>query len=253
MPIQALIIDDEVHLRTVLKTLLATCDIDVEIVGEAASAQEGLALLKELSVDLVFLDVKMPGMDGFALLRSLETIDFEIIFVTGFNQYAIDAIKFAALDYLLKPVVRAELEAALERCQQKIDQKRQLNGQEIYFLPQDFNELQHQHSKVALPTTKGFRITAISEILYVEAARNYSTFFLINSEEILVSRNLKFFETKLQSFGFFRLHGSYLVNLSKVIQYEKGQPSQVILENGQTLPIARGKKTLLLQLLTTSK
>lgn len=250
MTIKAILIDDEPHARLVLRTLLEAYAKDVVIVAEAGSPEEGLALLREVSVDLVFLDIEMPKMDGFALLRELKQINFEVIFVTAYNQYAINAIKFAALDYLLKPVDIDELKSAIERLKQKQAKQAQTGEQGVYFLPRDFNNLEHQHSKIALPTAKGFRITQISEIQYAEAARNYTSFFLETGQEIVVGRNLKFFDEKLQGFGFFRSHESYLINLSKVQQYEKGRVGRVILEDGTALPVSRGRKVALMDLLT---
>ncbi len=250
MKIKTIIIDDEPNARLVLRTLLTNYIQDIEIVAEAASAAEGLALLETLSIDAVFLDIEMPKMDGLALLRQLKQINFEIVFVTAYNQYAIEAIKFSALDYLLKPVDIDELKATIQRLKQKLSKSADQQNQSVYFLPRDFNNLQHQHSKIALPTAKGFRITQISDIQYAEAARNYTTFFLENGQKIVVGRNLKFFETKLQGFGFFRSHESYLINLSKVEQYEKGKVGRIILDDGNALPVSRGRKAAMLKLLT---
>lgn len=250
MTIKTILIDDEPAARTILRTLLAAYAPDIAIIAEAGSGAEGLALLETLDVDLVFLDVEMPKMDGFAMLRQLEQINFEMVFVTAYNQYAIDAIKFAALDYLLKPVAIDELQATLERLREKLTQTTTGEEQSVYFLPSDFNNLQHQHSKIALPTAKGFRITQVSDIQYAEAARNYTTFFLEGGQQIVVGRNLKFFETKLQGFGFFRSHESYLINLSKVQQYEKGKVGRIILDDGSAIPVSRGRKAALLKLLT---
>ena len=250
MKIKTILIDDEPNARLVLRTLLTNYIEDIEIVAEASSAAEGLVLLETLSIDLVFLDIEMPKMDGLTLLRQLKQINFEIVFVTAYNQYAIDAIKFAALDYLLKPVDIGELKATIQRLKQKLAKAVDQQAQEVYFLPRDFNNLQHQHSKIALPTAKGFRITQISDIQYAEAARNYTTFVLENGQKIMVGRNLKFFETKLQGFGFFRSHESYLINLSKVEQYEKGKVGRIILDDGNALPVSRGRKAAMLKLLT---
>lgn len=250
MMIKTILIDDEPNARIVLRTLLENHAKEIEIVAEAGSAEEGLALLEKLSVDLVFLDIEMPRMDGFAFLRHLKRIDFDVIFVTAYNQYAIDAIKFAALDYLLKPVDLEELQKTIQRLREKRASATKETEQGVYFLPRDFNNLQHQHSKIALPTSKGFRITQISDIQYAEAARNYTTFVLEDGQKIVVGRNLKFFETKLQGFGFFRSHESYLVNLSKVQQYEKGKIGRIILDDGCELPVSRGRKAAMLKLLT---
>lgn len=247
--IKAVIIDDEPQARIVLKTLLNEYTKGVKIVGEAASAKTGIKLIKEHAVDLVFLDIEMPRMDGFGLLRQFETIDFDVVFTTAYSNYAINAIKFSALDYLLKPIDPDELKVAVERCKQRVNSKK-AQAEGIYFLPDDFTNLQHQNSKIALPTTKGFRIVQISDVFYCEAARNYTTFFLMDNQQIVVGRNLKYFNEKLAPFGFFRIHESYLINLSHLKNYEKGRGGQVILSNDAVLDVSRNRKSELLKLMS---
>lgn len=247
--IKAVIIDDEPQARVVLKTLLQEYSKEVEIVGEAASAKAGMKLIEENKVDLVFLDIEMPKMDGFGMLREFKTIDFDIVFTTAYSNYAINAIKFSALDYLLKPIDIDELKIAIERCKEKITEKKP-QKEAIYFLPDDFTNLQNQNSKIALPTPKGFRIIQISELFYCEAARNYTTFMLADNTQIIVGRNLKYFYEKLTPFGFFRIHESFLINLSHLEKYVKGRGGQVVLSNGVELDVARNRKSDLLKLLS---
>lgn len=247
--IKAIIIDDEPQARIVLKTLLKACAKEVEIIGDAGSAKDGIQLINNNNVDLVFLDIEMSHMDGFGMLRTFETINFDVIFTTAYSNYAINAIKFSALDYLLKPIDIDELEIAINRYKTKKNLKKS-EKKGIYFLPGDFTNLQNQSSKIALPTAKGFRILQISELYYCEASRNYTDFFLKNGETIVVGRNLKYFHEKLLPFGFFRIHESFLINLSHLEHYIKGRGGQVVLANGVQLDVARNRKNELLKLLS---
>lgn len=247
--INVIIIDDEPAARTVLKMLLEEYEEDIQIVGEASSGKEGIELIKKKKVDLLFLDVEMPKMDGFSMLREFETIDFDVIFTTAYSQYAIDAIKFSALDYLLKPIDIEELDDAIERFKAK-QKTQKVEKEGIYFLPNDFTNLQNQNSKIALPTAKGFQIVFVSELFYCEASRNYTLFFLKDGKKIIVGRNLKYFCEKLEPFGFFRIHESFLINLSHLKNYVKGRGGQVVLSNEVTLDVARNRKKDLLKLLS---
>lgn len=247
--ITAIIIDDEPQARIVLKALIKEYINDIQIVGEAASAKAGKKLIEEKQPALVFLDIEMPQLDGFGLLRQFETIDFDIIFTTAYSNYAINAIKFSALDYLLKPIDPEELKAAIERYKQKtINQAPK--AESIYFLPSDFTNLQNQHGKIALPIAKGFKITQISDIFYCEASRNYTNFYLKDNKQVIVGRNLKYFDQKLMSFGFFRIHESYLINLTHLEEYIKGRGGQVRLSSGVELDVSRNRKSDLLKLLS---
>lgn len=245
--IKVIIVDDEPKARIVLKVLLEEYASEIQLVGEAASAKEGIELIKMQKVDLVFLDIEMPYMDGFGMLRQFATIDFDVVFTTAYSQYAIDAIKFSALDYLLKPIDIDELEASIKRFKAKKELKK-TEKEGIYFLPNDFTNLQNQNSKIALPTTKGFQIVQVSELFYCEAARNYTTFILKEGKKIIVGRNLKYFCERLLPFGFFRIHESFLINLSHMENYIKGRGGQVILSNGIALDVARNRKKELLKL-----
>ncbi len=247
--INVIIIDDEPAARTLLKILLEEYKHEIRIVGEASSAREGIELIQKETVHLIFLDVEMPQMDGFAMLRQFETIDFDVIFTTSYSEYAIDAIKLSALDYLLKPIDIDELEASIERFKGKQETQQPVK-ESIYFLPKDFTNLQNQHSKIALPIAKGFQILFISELFYCEADRNYTLFYLKDGKKITVSRNLKYFGEKLEPFGFFRIHESFLINLSHLKSYLKGRGGQVVLSNEVILDVARSRKKTLLKLLS---
>jgi len=250
--IRVIIIDDEPQARVVLKTLLAEIAKDVHVIGEAASGKTGFKMIQAKKPDLVFLDVDMPHIDGFAMLRQFEHIYFDVIFTTAFSEYAIKAIKFSALDYLLKPIDIEELEAALEKYKQKIVLTKN-EEKEIFFLPNNFLNLQHQNSKIALPASKSLKIVSISDIIYCEASRNYTVVHLHDQKEITVGKNLKYFEEKLHSFGFLRIHDAYLTNLSHLEEYIKSKDrtgGQVILSNQIKLQVSRNKKAALLQLLS---
>ncbi|HBS86878.1 MAG: hypothetical protein A2W91_12670 [Bacteroidetes bacterium GWF2_38_335] len=234
--IKAVIIDDESGARQTLQMLLEKFFPEVEIMGEADSVKSGTELLQNTSADLVFLDIEMPPGNSFDILDNLKKIDFDIIFITAYNQYALEAFKFSAVDYLLKPVKISDLKSALEKFK-----KRRGNSQEqkIRVLS---DHLRQEINRIVLPTTAGFEIVSISEIMRLEGDRNYTNFVFTNGKKILVSKTLKEFEDMLVTYGFFRIHQSYIVNLKHIKKYYKGNGGEIEMVDGQILGVARNRK-----------
>lgn len=239
--LRALIVDDEANNRENLRLALDAYCPEVEVVAEADSALTALDRIKEVRPDLVFLDIAMPLGSGFDLLESLPRIDFEIIFVTAYDQYAIRAIKFAAVDYLLKPINALELKQAVERVQIK-RQQQQSQGQ----LQALLHNLQQQEKKIALPQSDHIEFVAVNSIIRCRGDRNYTHFYLKDGRELLVSRTLKEYVDLLDDSSFFRVHQSHLVNLDCVQKYRKRDGGMLITTDGAKIPVARARKEELL-------
>ncbi len=237
----AIIIDDELSAREALRSLLENFIQGVEVVAEADGVQLGLAAIRQLKPDVVFLDINMPSGTGFDLLEQLVEVSFALVFVTAYDQYAIKAIKFSALDYLLKPVDLQELRKTMERIQQLGGSRAQSE------LVEHYQRNQSSRDTLALPTLDGFDIVRVDEIIRCEGERNYTTFFMKNGDRIVVSRTLKDYELLLVDSDFLRVYQSHLVNLRFVKRYIRGRGGFVVMEDGTELPVSREKKEELLR------
>lgn len=240
------IIDDELSARNTLRKFLSIYCPDVVVVAQCGSVNEGFKYLTtHESPDIIFLDVHMNDGDGFDLLQKLPQIDFEIIFTTGYNNYAIQAIKHSAIDYLVKPLVADELKEAVAKvAKKKREQIRSLKRD-------DYRSQQTPMSgRIALADSNGLQIIQLARILYCKAEGNYTLFVLTNNQKILVSKNLKEFESLLPIPQFVRVHNSYLINIEHVKSYVKGRGGQVQMSNNEYLDVARNRKQLFLDVIT---
>lgn len=241
MKIKAVIIDDEINNIDNLKLLLDAWCPKVEVVATASNAETGREVILKHQPAIVFLDIQMPGGNGFDLLRLMGSIDFEVIFVTAYDQYAIQAMKFSAVDYLLKPISIDELqfavEAAIKRHQQKMHNSQLENL--IHLLKWQQNKEEH---RIGLTTMKETRFVKTSEIVRCESSNNYSTFYLNDGEQLLVSKPIYEFEEMLKGYGFIRCHQSHLVNKSFVKSWVKEYGGYLLLQNGTEVPVSRNKK-----------
>jgi two-component system LytT family response regulator len=235
----AILIDDERNNLDNLRQLLATYCPQVKVAGTAINAIEGTKAIHELQPDLVFLDIQMPGKSGFELLKELNHYDFEVIFVTAFDQFAIQAVKFAAVDYLLKPVNIDDLQAAVSRAEVRSRQRRQ-NLQ----LENLISILQHrkEEHRIALSTLKETRFVNTSGIIRCESSNNYTIFFLETGEKLTVSKPIFEYEEILKPYGFIRPHQSHLVNRHFIKSLMKEDGGYLLMENGSQIPISRSKK-----------
>jgi len=237
---KAVIVDDEHMSRQTLRKLLDLYCPDVEVLGEAGSADEAFSLIQKKSPDVVFLDVEMPFGSGFDLLTRFSKVDFEIIFVTAFDQYALKAIKCCALDYLLKPINAEELIASIKR----LEQKKHLATDQIKvetFL-RNLKQTDSNKNQIVVPTSDGFEFVEINEIIRFEADGRYTNIFLSTNKKILICKNLKEFETLLDGHNFFRTHHSHLVNMKYVKSYSKSEGGFLNMKDGDIVPISRRKK-----------
>lgn len=239
MKLTAIIVEDEANNREILRNYLAKYCPDVNLVGEAASINDAMILIKNNQLDLVFLDVEMPFGNAFDLLDQLPDRTFETVFVTAYDHYAMDALNNHAAYYLMKPINIDELIKAVEYVAE-IRQKE--DALEDQVLKPNLNKVD---GKITLPQQDGFQILNVSEILYCKADDNYTEIYLEN-KKILVSKTLKYFEEALADFPFARIHKSYLVNVNEVVKYRKGKGGSVVVSNGKELLVSASKKKDLL-------
>ena len=236
----AIIIDDESSSRSALKQKLINHCIDVTIIAECESGEDGIKSIEEKIPDIVFLDVEMPRMNGFTMLQQLHNRNFELIFITAYDHYAIKAIKFSALDYLVKPVEVEELKAAVEKAAQK--RKHSPGNERIDLLLQNLMNEKKEHQRIAIPSMEGLQFISMDDIIYLEAQSNYTLIYLKDSYKLTVSKTLKDFEELLPPAVFIRIHHSHIINRNAVEKYIKGEGGQVVMKNGITLDVARRKK-----------
>ena len=247
--LKGIIIDDEKNGRDVIKTLVSTYCTDINIVAEASNITEAYAAIVELNPDFVLLDIQMPGGNGFELLKKFEKINFDIVFITSYDKYAINAFKFSAIDYLLKPVEIDDLVHAID----KIKQKRLVNEKESsdkysYFL----NNVSNDDKLRNIALQKGDKVyyLKLTDIIYLEAESNYTRILTINNETFVQSKTLKYYEDLFQeSTLFIRISRSYIINISHIKSYSKSEPCILSLKNGFEIEISRRKKTELIALM----
>lgn len=236
----AIIIDDESSSRNALRQKLANHCPDIIVVAECEDGQEGIKNIEEKKPDILFLDVEMPRMNGFTMLQQLQNRNFELIFITAYDYYAIKAIKFSALDYLVKPVAIEDLTAAVAKAVQK---RRLASGNErLELLLQNLMNEKKEQQRIAIPSMDGLQFVSMNDIVYLEAQSNYTVVYLQDAYKLTVSKTLKDFEELLPPAVFIRIHHSYMVNKNAVEKYIKGEGGQVVMKNGATLDVARRKK-----------
>jgi two-component system LytT family response regulator len=241
MNIRSIIIDDEPNNIENLELIVQQQQLNVDVVATAINATDGLLAIKQYQPELLFLDIQMPGQSGFDLLRALPVINFEVIFITAYDQYGIQAIKFSALDYLLKPINIDELKGAIEKAKQKIGLKKQNQNIENLL---EYIKAGKEPPKIALPTMQEIMYVKVSDIIRCEAANNYTTFYLQNNEQVLVCKTLKEFADLLSPHNFVRTHQSHLVNVQFVKSYLKEDGGTLLLNNLSKIPISRQNRDL---------
>ncbi len=238
-------IDDEVHCLETLSLLLKEFCPNVHLVEQCRSAKKGLEAIEKIKPDLVFLDIEMPIMNGFELLEQFKQIPFAVIFTTSYDQYAIKAIRFSALDYLLKPIDPHELISAVKKVQ---EQRHLPLAEQFQMLLKQVHGKGNHFNKIAVPTSEGFELVPADQVIFCEASDNYTHLFLKNKSKIIACRTLKEMEEQLQDFPFFvRVHHSYLVNLNEVTKYIRGEGGYLVMSDGGTVNVSRSRKDSLLK------
>jgi two-component system, LytTR family, response regulator len=247
MPLlKAILIDDELSSLQNLQQKLKEFCPDLEVLATAQRPETAITLIQQHKPDVIFLDIEMPRMNGFRMLDELDNINFEIIFTTAYNHYAVDAIRISAFDYLTKPIAIKDLQNAVER----LAKQRQVQTKEkLGVLKNSLGASKSQDEKIAIPTGEGLEFIVINTILHIESSGNYSKIYLQNGKNILVTKLLKDFEDMLLPYRFYRIHNSHLINLKYIEKYIKGEGGQVRLINGALIDVARRKKEEFLKLI----
>jgi len=251
--LNVLIIDDQPSSHINLKTLFSQSDFQIQIQGSAYNVADGLLLIQEHNPDLVFLDIEMPDGTGFDLMRQIPSPDFQVIFITAFNQYAQTAIRLGALDYITKPIDSEELENALLRAKSKRLEKTQL--QQFDILNETLALLRNEQklpSRIAISTNEGVSFFPTDSIMYLKAMQNYTQFFFKDGTKVLASLNLKKFENDLKPYNdFMRVHKSYIIQLKEVVRFIKGDKYYVEMTDSSIVPVSKSKQNAVMNRLTT--
>lgn len=230
--LKTLIIEDEEYIRKGLIKLIGEVTTEISIIGECSSVKEGVILMKNCKPDLVFLDIQLTDGNAFELLDQLDDKDFNIVFITAYQEFALQALKQDAVDYILKPVNKNELEIAISKVL-----KRPIKG---YTPPLNTRNWQEENDRIILRLSDGYQVVNLKELTYCKSDKGYTTFYLENGKSHLSSRSLKTFENKLPVDRFFRVHKSYFVNMKFIDKYDR--KGYVVLKNGTEVPVSNRKR-----------
>ena len=245
MKLKSIIIDDEPAAREKLQLLIGNyCKDKIEIAAACENVKEGLAAIALHKPDLIFLDIEMPGLTGFDLLKQIPRIEFDVVFTTAHDHYAIKAIKFSALDYLLKPIDLEQLQEAVSKAIEKRSAQKDYRQYESFI--ENISENKPLEN-LSIPTSTGLVFVKLSDIVRCEAISNYTCFKLLNKEEVIATRTLKEYEELLSDNGFIRIHHSHLINKQFLKRYIKGAGGQVEMADGSTIDVSRRKKDEVLE------
>lgn len=248
--LQCILIDDELHCRESMEILLDKYCPEVNLLTTCSNGPEGILAIQTHRPDLVFLDIAMPKMNGFQMLEKLEFREFRVVFTTAYNEYAIEAFRVHAIDYLLKPIDRKELRIAVERAVEWQQLKKaDASGMQI-------SEIIHRfashagHAHISIPTSNGLERLEVNEILYCLSDGNYCVVHLAGGQKRLLSKNLKYIEEKLSDHtAFFRVHHTAIINLDYVREYIRGKGGYLIMQDGRSINVSRQRKKALIEAL----
>ncbi len=242
---KVLIIDYENRTRDFVKKMIDSFNLDLDVFTDGENVETGIEAINRIQPDILLLDIQMPDGTGFDILNSIETKNFEVIFITAYQEYAIKAIKFSALDYILKPIDSEELHSSIITAIDSLEFKRE----ETKFIALENNIQPNNRRKLVLKTQECIYVVDLNEIIRCEAYKNYTFFYLNSGKKILVSRTLKDYETILNGYGFFRIQQSHLINLEYLDRYDKQQGGAIIMKDGTSVPLSPAKKDQFFKLL----
>jgi two-component system LytT family response regulator len=245
--IKAIIIEDEKMSRETLRHLLDKYCPEVEIVAEADGYRKGLEEIRKHPPDVIFLDIQMPDGSGFRLLEELEVVNFEIIFTTAFDQFAIKAIKYSALDYLLKPIIPDELIEAVKRVEKKKSDYMKKRSMEV--VPENNKVLDEGSQKIVLSTSEMIHVINVEDIIRCESDNYYTYFFFVDGRKLLVSKTLKENEELLSQHSFIRPHKSHLINIKYIKSYIRHDGGYILMTDGTHIPVSRRKKDKIMEII----
>jgi two-component system, LytTR family, response regulator len=238
---KAILVDDEKDSLKILEALIKKCAPEVEVIASCYDATDATSKIKKLKPDIVFLDVEMRGLTGFDLLAQISAKDFEVIFTTSHERFALKALKAGAIDYLVKPVQAEDLQQAIKKVQAK-QMHTSSSQQQLEMLMNYFKPQKPKVRRVALTASDHLVFVDTNDIVYCESDSNYTTFFLTKGDKVVISKTLKDVEEILEGDDFFRIHASYLINMKHVSKFTRGDGGYVVMSNNQQLTVSRKKK-----------
>jgi two-component system, LytTR family, response regulator len=244
--LKAILVDDELNSLQNLQFKIQEYCPSIKVVAQTQNPEEAIRMIQQYKPDVIFLDIEMPRMSGFKMLEQIPEVDFEVIFITAYNHYAINAIRISAFDYLVKPVAIEDLQQTAERLGTFTARK---SRERADVLKKNMANPKSQDDQIAIPTNDGLEFLQIKQIIRIESSSNYSKLYLVSGQHILVTRQLKDFEELLQDYRFYRVHHSHLINLNFITRYIRGDGGQIILRNGDRIDVSRRKKEVFLKLI----
>jgi two-component system, LytTR family, response regulator len=244
---KTIIVDDELYCTELLAALLAKHCPQIEVVGEYNDPQKAAEAIRRQPPDLLFLDIEMPRLNGFDLLERVRPINFQVVFTTAYNQYALRAIKISALDYLLKPIDAEELVASVRKAHER---RYAPDWAQFELMERSRNNIGQAPKTIALSTLEGLHFVEVAEIVYCQSEGSYTKLYFLSGDSMMLSKPIKDVGEMLVPAGFLRVHHSYLINLAHIKKYIRGEGGEVIMKNGHSVPVARNKKAEFLEHIT---
>jgi len=248
--IRTVVIEDEEHSRKMLMEMLHEHCRDINVVASADSVSSGLIAITEHRPQLVFLDIELQSETSFEILEKLPEINFELVFTTGFDHYALKAIKFCAIDYLLKPIDIIELQMAVAKAEKRL--YREYMNKNLEVLLNNIKSVSQNNHRIALSTLEGLLFVNVRDIIYCESSGAYTKFVFKQANKIITSKHLKEYEDLLSGYEFFRIHKSYLVNLQEIQKYIRGDGGHLIMSDGAILNVSKQRKENFLRIYSGS-
>ncbi|MBL7912054.1 MAG: response regulator transcription factor [Bacteroidia bacterium] len=245
---KVLIIDNDQKIRQGLKTMIEKFCPQVVELNEANAIQSGIEAIAKYNPDLIFLDVELDEGTGMDLLSKLKEYKFDVVFITAYNKYAVDAFKFSAIDFILKPIGLEDLLNALQKAKTSLANKDLLK--QLVILKENMGSLSSSEKKIVLKDSGTMYFIKVSDIIHCKAEGNYTEFYLVNKQKLVTSNMLKEYEAMLEPYGFIRTHHSHLINIKKIVRFDKADGGSLLLENNHNVPVSQRKKDQVLEALS---
>ncbi|WP_296385962.1 LytTR family DNA-binding domain-containing protein [Winogradskyella sp.] len=242
-----LVVDNEINIRNGLLEMISSFCSDITELHEAEGVKSGLEKIETINPDVVFLDVELDDGTGMDLLLQLQEINFHLIFITAHNKYAIDAFKFSAIDFLLKPISPDDLINAFDKVEQQY--KNKFLNHQLQVMQDSLNKITSREKKIVLKDSSSIYFVNVNDIIRCESSGQYTEFYIEDTKRIVISKSLKEYETLLEPFGFIRPHHSHLININKILRFDKVNGGSLIMETLEEIPVSHRKKTQILQVL----